>query len=265
MARTLLIATLLISLLSQFARAQPQPTPKAPQQPQQPYQTYSVWDSHYTGTLSLIQGQEGGSCGYGATPGLPTIAISTRLYGGGAACGSCYALQCVRSQMCNAKQIIAVTVTSECVGQVHAGICRPNKKGVVMSPIAYDALVKNRTAGNIRVRLARVPCRRNGGLVFKAVMGTDYFIGVLVANAAGPGGIAAVNLKVGAGPWQPMTRNFGGVWSVSGTKVVGQPLSFQVASIAPAKSVVTAWNALPANWRVNGTYQHRLNFPLTPA
>ncbi|CAI5468950.1 unnamed protein product [Closterium sp. Yama58-4] len=228
---------------------------------------YGVWDSKFTGTLSLIQGEDGGSCGYGKTNGvrpynLPTIAISSKLYENGTGCGACYAVQCVKSQMCRQDKIVAVTATSECIGQPRSGICRPGKKGIIMSPWVYDQIVKNRVAGNIRVRLARIPCKRRGGLVFKPVMGTDYFIGVLIMNAAGPGGIASVHMKVGGAGWLPMARNFGGVWSASGVKVIGVPISFHVVS-AIKKFSITALNILPATWRVNGTYVFPKNFPLT--
>ncbi|CAI5980557.1 unnamed protein product [Closterium sp. NIES-65] len=227
---------------------------------------FNTWDSGYIATISPSEGGLAqGACGYGNTVntgiGSATSAVSSILYENGQTCGACVAIKCVKNKRCNGNAA-TVTVTNHCKGnKTHGGLCQLPKKSIMLPPSVYDQIVTTRNAGDIAVRVSRVPCPRKGGIQFKVLMGNDWFINLLPLNVAGPGTISKIEAQLpGSGGFKPLVRNFGTTWSLNNIKVGGQAMTLRVTTNFNGKVIVLK-NVIPASWQVNQTYTGGENFP----
>ena len=225
------------------------------------------WQRTYMGAVSDAQGSVTDACGFNRNNtdshifNSMTAGVSSAVWNNGALCGACFAVQCIGSKACRSKSIIRVTVTNHCPGTAKTGgICALPHKAMVLSPAAYDAISKRRNAGDLNLRIMRIPCVEQGGVKFNVVMGNEYFLGVLIQGVNGPGGISSVQCAIGNGAYLPMKRNYGAVWSIVDKKVSGQPISFKITGDTAGVAPIEVKNALPANWAVNGTYASTVNF-----
>ncbi|CAI5978684.1 unnamed protein product [Closterium sp. NIES-64] len=119
-------------------------------------------------------------------------------------------------------------------------------------------IATNPNVGVVPVIVKRVLCQRKRGIVFN-VTGNPYYIEALIKNVAGSGDLRRVDLSLNRGPFQPMVRSYGSVWTFSGQKMTGKSLSFRLFSRNDNASLVI-WNALPPNWVQAVNYISKTNF-----
>eukprot|EP00475_Leptophrys_vorax_P025886 TRINITY_DN36236_c0_g1_i1.p1 TRINITY_DN36236_c0_g1~~TRINITY_DN36236_c0_g1_i1.p1 ORF type:complete len:328 (+),score=9.70 TRINITY_DN36236_c0_g1_i1:116-1099(+) len=231
---------------------------------------FNRFDSGYVATISPSEGGLAqGACGYGTTVnsaiGSATAAVSSALFDKGMTCGACVSIQCVKNKNCKPDATATVTVTNLCKGNAtHGGMCQLPKKSIMLPPSVYDIITKTRTAGDITVRVARVPCDRSGGAQVKVTMGNDWFLGLLLSNLAGPGTVKKVEAQVfgakGPSAWTSLYRNYGAIWSLNGVNVRDAAVSLRVTSNYNGETILLN-KVLPASWQVNQTYTGDGNFP----
>ncbi|KAK3122440.1 hypothetical protein QOZ80_8BG0669610 [Eleusine coracana subsp. coracana] len=142
-------------------------------------------------------GTTAGACGYKDTAaegyGLQTAAVSSALYGDGAACGGCYELRCVDNGGCKKKQepsVLIVTATNLCPPNEqqpgdNGGWCNPPREHFDLSMPAFLQIAEEK-AGIVPVSYRRVPCVRQGGIRY-TITGNKYFNMVAVTNVGGGG------------------------------------------------------------------------------
>ncbi|WVZ77081.1 hypothetical protein U9M48_024983 [Paspalum notatum var. saurae] len=213
-------------------------------------------------------GTMGGACGYGNLYaqgyGTRTAALSTALFGGGAACGQCYKLVCDRktdATWCKPGVSVTVTATNFCPPNwdIPAGWCNPPRAHFDMAQPAWEKIGVYR-GGVIPVIYRRVSCVKKGGVRF-AINGHAYFNLVLVTNVAGPGSIRAMDVRgsQAAAGWMAMARNWGANWH-SLTYLNGQGLSFRV-TVTDGQTIVFA-NLVPHTWRFGQSFSSNLQFKI---
>ncbi|XP_073107250.1 expansin-A2-like [Elaeis guineensis] len=214
----------------------------------------SEWDNGTASAYGGSAGREsfGGACGYGNLLkqwyGLETAVVSTALFNDGITCGACYEIRCYNNSQWCAPGSITVTATGYCwpfvpIPGVHAGRCYPPRKHFDLPDPTFDKLVKDDHAGFIPLQFRRVPCVKNGGIMFE-MKGDPDFIQVLVYNVGGGGEVVGVSVK-GPDTFWPMDREWGAIWK-SNQRLVGHSLSFQV--FTSDGKMVQCDNVAPATW-----------------
>eukprot|EP00475_Leptophrys_vorax_P035451 TRINITY_DN5845_c0_g1_i1.p1 TRINITY_DN5845_c0_g1~~TRINITY_DN5845_c0_g1_i1.p1 ORF type:complete len:251 (-),score=-15.20 TRINITY_DN5845_c0_g1_i1:2-754(-) len=222
---------------------------------------YEKWVGGFTATYYGGQG-DGGSCGYGTAAmsgfSVYTASASTVLYQDGALCGACLQVRCVNSRLCKPGISVPVTVSNLCPALSSGGWCDGNKASISLAPAVWNAIANHPEIGVVPVQVKRVLCQRRRGVVFN-VTGNPYYIEAMIKNIAGSGDLRRVDISVGGGPWQMMTRNYGAVWAFSGQLLTQKSLSFRLFSRNDNASLAI-WNALPPNWVNARNYVSRRNF-----
>ncbi|KAB2085284.1 hypothetical protein ERO13_A05G371800v2 [Gossypium hirsutum] len=206
-----------------------------------------------------------GACGYGDLfkqgYGLQTTALSTALFNNGLTCGACFEIKCFNDpQWCYPKAgSIIVTATNFCppnYSKPDGNWCNPPLKHFDLSKPMFTKLAYYK-AGIIPVNYRRVLCYKKGGVQFQ-IKGNPYLTLVLLYNVGGVGDVKDVKIKGSStGSWLQMSRNWGVNWQ-TGTKLVGQGLSFQVTT-SEGKMIVFD-NVVPANWQFNQVFDGKKNF-----
>lgn len=203
-----------------------------------------------------------GACGYDTIIegyGLRTTALSTALFNKGAACGSCFEIQCKNSKWCKrGAGTIKVTATDLCPPSTGpAAWCNPPQHHFDLS-LPMFMMIAEYKAGIIPVQYRRVPCIKQGGVKF-LVNGNPYFLLVLVFNVGDAGDIIDMKIKGSSNKWVQMTRNWGMNWQVGTTAWTSdQSLSFQVTSSNGKK--VQLDGVVPRNWQFGRTFEGKFNF-----
>jgi hypothetical protein len=213
-------------------------------------------------------GTTAGSCGYKDTAaegyGVQTVAVSTVLYGDGAACGGCYEVKCVDSPggcKAGAAAPLVVTATNLCPPNYqqssdNGGWCNPPREHLDLSMPAYLQIAEEK-AGIVQVSYRRVPCVRQGGIRY-TITGNKYFNMVMVTNVGGAGDVVAASVKGDKRvKWTAMKRNWGQVWQ-TGEDLTGESLTFRLMTSDHRKA--TSWHVLPEDWQFGVTYQASKNF-----
>ncbi|CAI5523730.1 unnamed protein product [Closterium sp. Naga37s-1] len=222
---------------------------------------YETWAKGFTATYYGGQG-DGGSCGYGTAQqsgfGVFTASASASLYQSGLLCGACLRVKCVNSPLCKPGVSPMVTVSNLCPPLSSGGWCDGNKMSLSLAPTTWNMIATNPNVGVVPVIVKRVLCQRKRGIVFN-VTGNPYYIEALIKNVAGSGDLRRVDLSLNRGPFQPMVRSYGSVWTFSGQKMTGKSLSFRLFSRNDNASLVI-WNALPPNWVQAVNYISKTNF-----
>ncbi|CAM0148594.1 unnamed protein product [Urochloa decumbens] len=211
-------------------------------------------------------GTTAGACGYKDTRaegyGVQTVAVSTVLFGDGAACGGCYELCCVDSPGCKkAPPPLVVTATNLCPPNYqqsgdNGGWCNPPREHFDLSMPAFLQIAEEK-AGIVPVSYRRVACVKQGGVRY-TITGNRYFNMVTVTNVGGAGDLAAVSVKGSKRvKWTELKRNWGQVWQ-TGEDLTGESLTFRLMTSDHRKA--TSWHVLPTNWQFGVTYQATKNF-----
>lgn len=206
-----------------------------------------------------------GACGYGDLfkqgYGLETTALSTALFNNGLTCGACFEIKCVNDpQWCYPKAgSIIVTATNFCppnYSKPDGNWCNPPLKHFDLSMPMFTKLAYYK-AGIIPVKYRRVLCYKKGGVQFQ-IRGNPYWTIVLLYNVGGAGDVKDVKIKgSSSASWLQMSRNWGVNWQ-TGTKLVGQSLSFQVTT--SEGTTIEFDNVVPANWQFNQVFDGKRNF-----
>ncbi|KAG0554482.1 hypothetical protein M758_12G098900 [Ceratodon purpureus] len=204
-------------------------------------------------------GTQAGACGYQNTYALGygsmTAALSSSLFQGGAACGACFQLQCIRANRgknwCYSyARTITVTATNLCPPGSTGGWCNPPRAHFDLPMPAFLTLAQ-RVGGVAPVRFRRVRCAKRGGVRF-TIGGNPWFMMILIHNVGGAGDIRAVQIKGPRTGWVPMYRNWGALWTCR-TKISGA-LTFRITT-SDGRTLVTGG---PGNsWRFGQTWEGR--------
>ncbi|RWW72258.1 hypothetical protein BHE74_00019979 [Ensete ventricosum] len=207
------------------------------------------------------------SCGYGnlysTGYGTRTAALSTALFGDGAACGQCYKIICdyrADPRWCLKGVSVTVAATNFCppnyaLPNDDGGWCNPPRQHFDMAQPAWEKIGIYR-GGIVPVLFQRVPCKKHGGVRF-TINGLDYFELVLVSNVAGAGSVQSMSVKGSKTGWLPMSRNWGANWQ-SNVHLNGQPLSFRVTSTDGQTLVFS--DIVPSTWGFGQTFSSHLQF-----
>ncbi|TKW11803.1 hypothetical protein SEVIR_6G256300v4 [Setaria viridis] len=209
-----------------------------------------------------------GACGYKDTRaegyGVQTVAVSTVLFGDGAACGGCYEVRCVDSPHgCKAAAAapLVVTATNLCPPNYqqssdNGGWCNPPREHFDLSMPAFLQIAEEK-AGIVPISYRRVACVKQGGIRY-TITGNRYFNMVMVTNVGGAGDLAAVSVKGSKRvKWTELKRNWGQVWQ-TGEDLTGESLTFRLMTSDHRKA--TSWHVLPTNWQFGVTYESTKNF-----
>ncbi|KAG0581916.1 hypothetical protein M758_3G020000 [Ceratodon purpureus] len=207
-----------------------------------------------------------GACGYQNTYalgyGAMTAALSSPLYKGGAACGACFELKCIRIRESRSaknwcwsySRSITITATNLCPPGSTGGWCNPPKHHFDLSYPAYATLAR-REGGVAPVNYRRVPCRKRGGVRF-TVGGNPWFFMILIHNIAGAGDVRSVKIMCPYTGWVPMYRNWGALWTVR--KQMRGPLSFAITT-SDGRTIISR-NAVGNYWKFGQTWEGRAQF-----
>jgi expansin (peptidoglycan-binding protein) len=205
-------------------------------------------------------GTTAGACGYKDTRaqgyGVQTVAVSTVLFGDGAACGGCYEVRCVDSPSgCKSDAaVLVVTATDLCPPKDQW--CKPPREHFDLSMPAFLQIAQEK-AGIVPISYRRVACAKQGGIRY-TITGNKYFNMVTITNVGGAGDIAAVSVKGSKRvKWTEMKRNWGQVWQTE-EDLTCESLTFRVMTSDHRKA--TSWHVLPADWKFGVTYQASKNF-----
>ncbi|CAM6087831.1 unnamed protein product [Calypogeia fissa] len=211
-----------------------------------------------------------GACGYQNLwqqgYGSATTALSTTLFNGGFACGSCFEIRCVASWACYAgNPSTKVTATNFCPPNWarptnNGGWCNPPRQHFDMAKPAFEKIAYWR-AGIVPIAYRRIPCAKQGNMDF-LIEGNQWWHIVFITNVGGPGDIGQVYLRgSNSNQWVRMIHNWGTGYQVF-HNFLGESLSFMVVSNTNYETVVS-WNMVPSNWQLGRTYaggQFQLSF-----
>ncbi|KAL8484462.1 hypothetical protein ACS0TY_026953 [Phlomoides rotata] len=194
----------------------------------------------------------GGACGYENTYeagfGENTAALSSALFRGGEACGSCYQVICNRMaepKWCLRRGSVTVTATNFCPSNNQGGWCDPPRHHFDMSTPAFFRIARQGNEGVVPVLYRRVACRRRGGVRF-LLKGQPNFNIIMISNVGGGGDIKTAWIRGSRSrTWSAMHRNWGANWQ-SNYDLRSQTLSFRITLVNGR--TLTFLNVVPSSW-----------------
>eukprot|EP00270_Netrium_digitus_P014681 TRINITY_DN5031_c0_g1_i1.p1 TRINITY_DN5031_c0_g1~~TRINITY_DN5031_c0_g1_i1.p1 ORF type:complete len:354 (-),score=20.64 TRINITY_DN5031_c0_g1_i1:228-1289(-) len=217
-------------------------------------------------------GTMGGACGYGdlysAGYGMDTAAASSAIFADGFACGGCYEVQCLNapgwSYCLQPSRTVTITITNLCpnnwaLPSDAGGWCNFPRKHFDMSQPVFEKIAQY-GAGIVPVQIRRVPCSRQGGIVF-ILSGNPYFLEINIQNVAGPGDLESVYVRYPGSSWLKMAHNWGAVYSYSGFMGYQKPLDFRLMSMTGNKRLIIL-GAVKGGWNIGDSVQTYANFPM---
>ncbi|KAL8480986.1 hypothetical protein ACS0TY_027502 [Phlomoides rotata] len=206
----------------------------------------------------------GGACGYENTYeagfGENTAALSSALFRGGEACGSCYQVICNRMaepKWCLRRGSVTVTATNFCPSNNQGGWCDPPRHHFDMSTPAFFRIARQGNEGVVPVLYRRVACRRRGGVRF-LLKGQPNFNIIMISNVGGGGDIKTAWIRGSRSrTWSAMHRNWGANWQ-SNYDLRSQTLSFRITLVNGR--TLTFLNVVPSSWKYGQTFASRNQF-----
>uniref|UniRef100_A0ACD5V2W0 Uncharacterized protein n=1 Tax=Avena sativa TaxID=4498 RepID=A0ACD5V2W0_AVESA len=222
-------------------------------------------------------GSDGGACGYqravGQHPFRSMIAAGgPHFFKNGKGCGACYQVKCTGNRACSGRPV-TVVITDYCPDGICASQPHFDLSGTAFGAMAVRGMADRlRSAGQLKIHYARVPCKYNGmNIAFKVDAGSNpYYLAVLVMYQAGDGDLRAVDIMQGGcqpgqhdrsgKPWMRMQQSWGATYIINSNdgKPLRAPFSFRLTS--GSGKVLVATNAIPNGWTAGMSYRSSVNY-----
>ncbi|CAM0950822.1 unnamed protein product [Alopecurus aequalis] len=181
-----------------------------------------------------------GACGFKNVNQYPLFGMTScgnePLFQGGAGCGTCYQIRCLRSN--------------------HPACCGQTKTDQI-----HECFDKKDHLPLKLPKFRRVPCNFRGLKVnFYVLPGANpNYLPVLVQYANRDGIVVKMDVKrPTTGRWEPMYRSWGSVWRLDTSDALQGPLSLRITS--ESGKTLVANNAIPAGWRGGSSYPSNIQF-----
>ncbi|EMS57929.1 Expansin-B5 [Triticum urartu] len=190
----------------------------------------------------------------------------------GKGCGSCYQVKCTGNKACSGRPV-TVVIADNCPDGICASEDHFDMSGTAFGAMANRGMADRlRSAGQLKIHYARVPCNYNGmNIVFKVDAGSNpFYLSVLIMYQAGDGDLSAVDIMQGGcapghhndhgAPWMAMTQSWGALWLLQSNngKPLQAPFSFRLTS--GSGKVLEVTNAIPSGWSAGTSYSSSANY-----
>ncbi|KAM3388958.1 hypothetical protein ACQJBY_011224 [Aegilops geniculata] len=222
-------------------------------------------------------GSDGGACGYqsavGQHPFSSMIAAGgPSFFKSGKGCGACYQVKCTGNKACSGRPV-TVVIADNCPDGICASEDHFDMSGTAFGAMANRGMADRlRSAGQLKIHYARVPCNYNGmNIVFKVDAGSNpFYLSVLIMYQAGDGDLSAVDIMQGGcapghhndhgAPWMAMTQSWGALWLLQSNngKPLQAPFSFRLTS--GSGKVLEVTNAIPSGWSAGTSYSSSVSY-----